>query len=196
MALPNTTTGPSLLLRLPTEIRLEIYQHCSTFALLQIASTSSLLHSEVNEYPALIRASYGFRSLKTDGDDDKEWKGLEIKHVRQLPDEQEELLWNAQRLITCEKCHSTVHHNPIVAESSAACTVLFYKCTCGWTRKVYFDVGEESVLHDCEEEDCGCFNCWMNGKGSPMAMFESLRSEGFDLRQFVNSLGLGAGLGL
>src|SRR5690606_6833220 len=49
---------------LPVEIRLEIYSQCaSAFTLLQLSHTSSHLHHEINEYPALFASLFGYKKL-------------------------------------------------------------------------------------------------------------------------------------
>jgi hypothetical protein len=51
---------PSSILRIPPELRLLIYSHCSAFTLLQLAHTSSLFYAEVNSYPAIVRHAFGY----------------------------------------------------------------------------------------------------------------------------------------
>ncbi|RPA79431.1 hypothetical protein BJ508DRAFT_328331 [Ascobolus immersus RN42] len=48
------------ILRLPTGIRLIIYTYCTALTLLQLASTSSLLHAEINASPKLYTNAPGY----------------------------------------------------------------------------------------------------------------------------------------
>ncbi|RPA82839.1 hypothetical protein BJ508DRAFT_325002 [Ascobolus immersus RN42] len=47
-------------LSLPTELRLEIYTHCTAFTLLQVSHTSRILYHEVNNYPGIVERSFGY----------------------------------------------------------------------------------------------------------------------------------------
>ncbi|RPA78346.1 hypothetical protein BJ508DRAFT_329286 [Ascobolus immersus RN42] len=49
------------LLRLPTELRIEVYRHCTTFTLLNLSHTSRSLHAEINSCPQIITASKDYR---------------------------------------------------------------------------------------------------------------------------------------
>ncbi|RPA83354.1 hypothetical protein BJ508DRAFT_413550 [Ascobolus immersus RN42] len=46
--------------RLPVELRLEVYTHCSALTLLQLAHTSTTLYHEINTHPSIVRSSYGY----------------------------------------------------------------------------------------------------------------------------------------
>ncbi|RPA85733.1 hypothetical protein BJ508DRAFT_166997 [Ascobolus immersus RN42] len=50
----------SPLLALPLDLRLEIYDHCSAFSLLQLISTSSQLRTEIKPQKAIIARSFGY----------------------------------------------------------------------------------------------------------------------------------------
>ncbi|RPA79423.1 hypothetical protein BJ508DRAFT_308356 [Ascobolus immersus RN42] len=87
------------LLTIPRELRLCIYAQCTIFSLLQLSSTSSLLHHEINAYPSIVRASYGFRDLDHEAkNDDGEhvavgWTGISINFVGKVKDRKEIWLW-------------------------------------------------------------------------------------------------------
>ncbi|RPA78842.1 hypothetical protein BJ508DRAFT_328872 [Ascobolus immersus RN42] len=50
----------SLLLSLPTELRLAIYQECSAFALVQLTYVSTKLRSEILDSPMIFTQAYGY----------------------------------------------------------------------------------------------------------------------------------------
>ncbi|RPA79429.1 hypothetical protein BJ508DRAFT_308360 [Ascobolus immersus RN42] len=158
--LSESEVASSRFLDLPTEIRLETYQRCTVLTLLQLASTSSALHTEVNAYPAIIRASHGFRSLKTDKE--SSWSGLQIKHVGQFVGEflgrDEKRLWSQGRTIPCPGC-TTILHCYISSHNVGTDITLYYRCDCGWEGQSSFDIGKNSVLHDDEKEECECVHC-------------------------------------
>ncbi|RPA81213.1 hypothetical protein BJ508DRAFT_326598 [Ascobolus immersus RN42] len=56
------TIQPSSLqfLTLPTEIRLEVFTHCSAFTLLHLSHSSSQLYYEINKHASIINRSYGY----------------------------------------------------------------------------------------------------------------------------------------
>ncbi|RPA80413.1 hypothetical protein BJ508DRAFT_362602 [Ascobolus immersus RN42] len=47
-------------LKLPTEIRLEIYSHCTAFTLVQLYHTCATLHNEIERYPSIYQTSFGY----------------------------------------------------------------------------------------------------------------------------------------
>ncbi|RPA81216.1 hypothetical protein BJ508DRAFT_326601 [Ascobolus immersus RN42] len=62
----NNRRQTSILLKLPVEIRLEVYTNCSTFTLLQLSHASAFLYHEINSYSSIIQKTqgYGFRSYR------------------------------------------------------------------------------------------------------------------------------------
>ncbi|RPA79432.1 hypothetical protein BJ508DRAFT_308363 [Ascobolus immersus RN42] len=50
----------SFLLRLPTELRLCIYEYSSALGLLQLASTCSITRAEIHAHPSIIKTSFGY----------------------------------------------------------------------------------------------------------------------------------------
>ncbi|RPA79433.1 hypothetical protein BJ508DRAFT_328334 [Ascobolus immersus RN42] len=80
---------PSNLLRLPTELRLCIYDHSTAMVLLQLASTCSTTRAEIHASPRIIRTSYGY------------WHGhpeasetLTIKDICEMGSLEEAVLWH------------------------------------------------------------------------------------------------------
>ncbi|RPA82526.1 hypothetical protein BJ508DRAFT_325526 [Ascobolus immersus RN42] len=53
---------PFALFQLPTELRLEIFSHCTAFNLLNLTRTSSSLRTEILHFPSIYRTSYGFNT--------------------------------------------------------------------------------------------------------------------------------------
>ncbi|RPA79039.1 hypothetical protein BJ508DRAFT_308778 [Ascobolus immersus RN42] len=64
MAEQDSTVPPDLppILRLPTELRLEIYKFCSAFTLVQLSCTSVQLRREILTGPNLYAKSYGYEN--------------------------------------------------------------------------------------------------------------------------------------
>ncbi|RPA87066.1 hypothetical protein BJ508DRAFT_320960 [Ascobolus immersus RN42] len=58
---PTPHVGASLL-HLPIELRIEVYTHCTTFALLQLSHTSRSLFYEINSLPSVYQATPGYIS--------------------------------------------------------------------------------------------------------------------------------------
>ncbi|RPA78359.1 hypothetical protein BJ508DRAFT_329299 [Ascobolus immersus RN42] len=48
------------LLRLPTELLLEIYGYCSAFTLLQLSHTHPRLYAEINGFPQILQRTFGY----------------------------------------------------------------------------------------------------------------------------------------
>ncbi|RPA81211.1 hypothetical protein BJ508DRAFT_346217 [Ascobolus immersus RN42] len=69
---PKTT-----IFSLPTELRLNIYDWCSVFALLQLSHTCKLFYEEINAHPSIYKKAFGYwKELETD----TEWKHWCKKH--------------------------------------------------------------------------------------------------------------------
>ncbi|RPA86295.1 hypothetical protein BJ508DRAFT_148871 [Ascobolus immersus RN42] len=133
-----TTRNLVCFLRLPTELRLNIYRYCSAFALLQLSHTSSVLYGEINACVELIRTSYGYlteRQPDNGGPIDcgsvNPYTGEPFMHsirfVHFLRDESEVLLWNrlffnGQRLwVTSE----AVKSSPVSRHPCERCYCIF-----------------------------------------------------------------------
>ncbi|RPA78339.1 hypothetical protein BJ508DRAFT_378348 [Ascobolus immersus RN42] len=56
----STSTGSFQFLALPTELRLEIYDHCSALALLALSHASVRLSAEINALPRTLSTSHGY----------------------------------------------------------------------------------------------------------------------------------------
>ncbi|RPA78785.1 hypothetical protein BJ508DRAFT_416377 [Ascobolus immersus RN42] len=56
----TTKTSPSLFLRLPAELRLEVYSQCSAFTLLILTATTRSLRSEIFLHPSIYRQTTGY----------------------------------------------------------------------------------------------------------------------------------------
>ncbi|RPA72206.1 hypothetical protein BJ508DRAFT_367388 [Ascobolus immersus RN42] len=62
MAKPEQSlNSSSTFLTFPTNIRLHIYSYCTALTLLQLAHTSSRLHTEINEHPKVVLRSQGYQ---------------------------------------------------------------------------------------------------------------------------------------
>ncbi|RPA78325.1 hypothetical protein BJ508DRAFT_329262 [Ascobolus immersus RN42] len=56
---PAPHSGPFPLLRLPIELRLEIYSYCAAFTLLQLTHTCNRIRADIINHTFLVRKSYG-----------------------------------------------------------------------------------------------------------------------------------------
>ncbi|RPA87068.1 hypothetical protein BJ508DRAFT_95669 [Ascobolus immersus RN42] len=56
-----TETATRTLLNLPIELRLEIYTHCSAFALLQLTQTCKQVYEEINARHSIYENAYGYK---------------------------------------------------------------------------------------------------------------------------------------
>ncbi|RPA87069.1 hypothetical protein BJ508DRAFT_95672 [Ascobolus immersus RN42] len=75
------------LLTLPTEIRLEIYKYCSTFALLLLCLTCQKLRYEINDAPSTLQNSFGFSEWYPD------CPAISLFRVRRVADAEEQALF-------------------------------------------------------------------------------------------------------
>ncbi|RPA79421.1 hypothetical protein BJ508DRAFT_328320 [Ascobolus immersus RN42] len=151
------STESSGFLLLPAEIRLEIYGYCTVLALLQLTSTAPALHNEINAYPSIIRASFGFRSLKSDV---KDWTGLQIKHVGFFLDLEDQELWCRGRIKICAECGAGLApcYSKEVGEYKIDMNFSCDECFKFFSEEM-FDVGRLSTLHDPDSERCYCCQC-------------------------------------
>ncbi|RPA78371.1 hypothetical protein BJ508DRAFT_329313 [Ascobolus immersus RN42] len=66
MSYSNPTRNPSpvhqhvAFFRLPLELRLDIYECCSAFTLLQLSHTHPYLRTEINNHPSIYKSAFGY----------------------------------------------------------------------------------------------------------------------------------------
>ncbi|RPA79427.1 hypothetical protein BJ508DRAFT_415920 [Ascobolus immersus RN42] len=113
---------------LPIEIRLNIYQHCTCFILLQLASTSSQLHKEINSHPSIIRASRGFQAAKDD--DPQSWQALTVNHVGFISNLCDMRVWMKGKRVHCWPCNRGSTRTTFDGFHPYAMQ-LQYRCGCG-----------------------------------------------------------------
>ncbi|RPA78234.1 hypothetical protein BJ508DRAFT_416593 [Ascobolus immersus RN42] len=92
---------------LPPELRLAIYTQCTALALLQLAHTSSPLHSEINANPAIFNTLWGYRknySLPN--------PTFRRYRIHPMPEELQEAHWKMFAYLSADKPKREVIRSP------------------------------------------------------------------------------------
>ncbi|RPA77366.1 hypothetical protein BJ508DRAFT_330221 [Ascobolus immersus RN42] len=135
--------GASPLLHLPLELRLEIYSHCSTFALLLLSSTCHQARAEITSRPALYTQTMGY--------------------VRERPGARDCLSVCYVRFVTCEEekaLMKRLYGVPTRLDTLPGDLWKYWFC-CGNCFEVRCDVRREGEVRVAAEEKKLCNFCAM-----------------------------------